>query len=364
VSHSTIDTPSLGDALNRYGPTAAREARAKGERPASRTIDIHAHVAIPEAARLAGPHIDRANAPLLRFSSALTREVSAQQEADRRVAITDPDDRVAVLDAQRIDLQVVAPPPGQCYYSVSPEIGAEAARLVNDGLVAFVERHPDRFLALGTAPMQDTAAAVAELRRCMSLPGMRGVQILTNVEGRELSDPAFEPFWREAEALGALVMLHPNAFTHGERLGDHYFSNLIGNPLDTTIALHRLIFDGVLARMPGLKILAVHGGGFLPAYSGRIDHGWGARRDSHAGLPRPPSAYLREIWIDSVVFTTHQLEYLARTHGAERVVMGSDYPFDMADYDPVEHVMGADLSDAEKAAIAGLNAARLLGLDP
>lgn len=363
MPHSTIDTPELGDALTRYGPTAARKAVARGQRPQSRTIDIHAHVAIPEAARLAAPHVNPADAPLVRFASALTREVSARQTEDRRVAITDLDDRVAVLDAQRIDLQVVAPPPNQCYYHIPTDVAVEASRLVNDGLSAFVQRQPDRFLALGTVPLQDTVAAVAELRRCMALPGMKGVQVLTNLCGRELSDPVLEPFWREAEALGALVMLHPNGFTEGQRLADHYFSNVIGNPFDTTLALHRLIFDGILERMPDLKILAVHGGGFLPAYSGRIDHAWGARQDCRANLPHPPTHYLRKIWVDSVVFTNHQLEYLARVQGIDRVVMGSDYPFDMADYDPVEHIMGTQgLSEADKSAIAGRNAERLLGL--
>lgn len=362
MGHSTIDTPELGDLLTRFGPTSAREAVACGQRPASRTIDIHAHVAIPEAARAAAPHVNPADAPLVRFASDLTRAVSARQTEERKMAMTDLDDRVAVLDAQRIDLQVVAPPPNQCYYFEPIAVALTASRLVNDGLSAFVARRPDRFLALGTVPMPDADAAVAELRRCMGLPGMKGVQVLTNVNGRELSDPAFEPFWREAEALGAVVMLHPNGFTDGARFCDHYFSNVIGNPLDTTMALHRLIFDGVLERMPELKILAVHGGGFLPAYSGRIDHAWGARRDSRAGLPKPPTHYLRRIWVDSVVFTPHQLEYLARVHGVDRLVMGSDYPFDMADYDPVEHVMGADLSDPDKARIAGLNAAQLLGL--
>jgi aminocarboxymuconate-semialdehyde decarboxylase len=210
--------------------------------------------------------------------------------------------------------------------------------------------------------MTEPEAAVAELERCMGELGLKGVEVLTNIDGAELADPKFAPVFEKAQALGAVVMIHPNGFTQGERFRDYYFSNVIGNPLETAVAIHHLIFSGTLERLPELKILAVHGGGFLPSYSGRIDHAWGARADSNAGLPRPPSEYLRRIYFDSVVFTDHQLEYLVRLYGADRIVMGSDYPFDMADYDPVEHVVSSGLSDDEKAKVGGLTAAKLLGL--
>ncbi len=158
-----------------------------------------------------------------------------------------------------------------------------------------------------------------------------------------MSDPAFAPFWKKAEELGALVVIHPNGFTHADRFTRFYFNNVIGNPLETTIALHYLIFDGVLERHPNLKILAVHGGGYLGAYSGRIDHAWGARSDSHGDLPKPPTSYLKKIYFDTVVFTPIQLEALVKTFGADHVVMGTDYPFDMADFDPIEHVVSSGL---------------------
>ena len=144
--------------------------------------------------------------------------------------------------------------------------------------------------------------------------------------GHELSEPAYAPFWQKAEELGALVVIHPNGFTDAKRFTRFYFNNVIGNPLETTIALHYLIFDGVLERHPDLKILAVHGGGFLPAYSGRIDHAWGARSDSHGELPQPPTGYLKKIYFDTVVFTPHQLAELVRLFGADHVIMGTDYP--------------------------------------
>jgi aminocarboxymuconate-semialdehyde decarboxylase len=157
--------------------------------------------------------------------------------------------------------------------------------------------------------------------------------------------------------------MHPTGFTHGQRLLNHYFNNVIGNPLETTVAASHLIFDGVLERHPDLKILAVHGGGFLPAYSGRIDHAWGARSDSHGELPQAPTSYLKKIYFDTVVFTLHQLAELVRLFGADHIIMGTDYPFDMADYDPIGHVAAVDGFDASTiAALTGGNARRLLGL--
>ena len=249
------------------------------------------------------------------------------------------------------------------YESVPLDIAVKAARMVNDGLAEYVARKADRFVALGTVPLINGAEAAKELERCMTSLGMKGAEILTNVAGRELSEPDFAPFWQKAEALGALVVIHPNGFTDAKRLTRFYFNNVIGNPLDTTIALHYLIFDGVLERHPKLKILAVHGGGYLPAYCGRIDHAWGARSDAHGDLPHPPTSYLKKIYFDTVVFTPHQLAELVRLYGADHVIMGTDYPFDMADYDPIGHVASTDGFDAATiAAIAGGNARRLLGI--
>jgi aminocarboxymuconate-semialdehyde decarboxylase len=261
-----------------------------------------------------------------------------------------------------INFQLVMPPPPQCYYTVPVEIAVGAARIVNDGIAEFVSKKPDRFAGLGSVPMPDGNEAAKELERCVHRLGLKGAQILTNVAGRELSDPAFEPFWKKAEELSAFIVLHPSGFTEGKRFARFSFSNTIGNPLETTIALHYLIFDGVLERHPNLKILAVHGGGYLGAYPGRIDHAWGARSDAHGTLPQPPTSYLKKIYFDSVVFTPEQLAELVRLYGADHVIMGTDYPFDMADYDPIGHVASAGLDAAAVAAVAGGNAKRLLGL--
>ncbi len=229
----------------------------------------------------------------------------------------------------------------------------QAARALNDGIAEYVGKHKDRLVALGGVPMQDGNEAAKELERCMKQLGFKGVEILTNVNGKELSDPAFAPFWKKAEELDALVLIHPTGFTQPQRFARFYFNNVIGNPLDTTMALHYLIFDGVFERHPKLRVLAVHGGGFLGAYSGRIDHAWGARSDAHGDLPKPPTTYLRRnVYFDTVVFTPHQLEALVKTYGADRIVLGTDYPFDMLEYDPVGHVASVEsFDDAARAAI-------------
>ena len=358
--HSTVDMTELGDAPNRYGPSSARPAGGGDRAKVPRTVDAHSHILIRDAAEYAAPHVDPSRIPLLKFSNAATREINAVQDADRRETMVSQSDRIAVLDAMGIDLQIVAPLPPQCYYDIPLDHAVRASRMVNDGVAAWVEAAPERFAGLGTVPLQDGEEAARELHRAMKDLRLAGVQILTNVAGAELSDERFAPFWRAAEETGALVMIHPNGFTHGERMSDHYLSNVLGNPLETALALHHIIYSGLLERLPGLRILAAHGGGLLPSYAGRIDHAWGARRDAGTVLKEAPSRSLARVHFDSVVFTTHQLEYLVRLYGPERIVMGTDYPYDMAEYDPVQLVTTAELSDEAMALVGGGNALRLL----
>jgi aminocarboxymuconate-semialdehyde decarboxylase len=349
---------------NKYGPSAARSHGRPGRsvRPQSVTIDVHSHVAVPEAAQFVAPHLDMATVPLAHFATAESKALNQKQEADIR-ARRDHKHRLADLDAMGIDVQMIAPPPLQCYYTVPLDIAVKAARIVNDGIAAFCAKHDDRLKGFGSVPMSDGREAANELEHCVKQLGFTGVEVLTNVGGKELSDPAFAPFWKKAEELGVLVMIHPNGFTEAGRLSRFYFNNVIGNPLETSLALHYLIFDGVLERHPKLKILAVHGGGYLGAYPGRIDHAWGARSDAHGALPQAPTTYLKRVYVDTVVFAPYQLAELVRVFGADHVVMGTDYPFDMADYDPIGHIAAVEGFDQTTvAALAGGSAKRLLGL--
>jgi aminocarboxymuconate-semialdehyde decarboxylase len=355
----------MADMWNKYEPTAARKRGKPGRetRPKSTTIDMHAHVAVPRAAEIAGSHVDPKTVPLDYFSTPETKALMAKQAADIAQGIRPTDVRFRTMDDMGVDMQLISPGPPQIYYTVPLDIAVQATRALNDGIAEYVGKHPDRLVALGGVPMIDGNEAAKELERCMKQLKFKGVEILTNVAGKELSDPAFAPFWKKAEELDALVMIHPNGFTHADRLTRFYFNNVIGNPFETTIALHYLIFDGVFERHPNLRVFAVHGGGYLGGYSGRIDHAWGARSDAHSSLPKPPTHYLKKnVYFDTVVFTPIQLEMLVKTFGADRVVLGTDYPFDMADFDPIEHVVSTGFDASTTAAIAGSNAKRILGL--
>jgi aminocarboxymuconate-semialdehyde decarboxylase len=353
----------MNDVWNTFTPTAARKhSPNRVNRLPMQTIDIHSHVGVPAAARETERLFGWVHYSATHFASAVTTALNQQQELDRASRMTQYDDRLRDLDAAGIDIQLVMPAPPQCYYTVPLEIGVRASRMVNDGLAEYVARRPDRFRAFGTVPLQNGPAAAEELDYVVRVLGFKGVQILTNVAGRDLSDPDLEVFWERAERIGAVVFLHPNGFTEGQRLSRFYFNNLIGNPLDTTVALHYLIFDGVMEQHPDLKILAAHGGGYATSYAGRMDHAWGARSDTRAYLPQAPTTYLKRIYFDSVVFTPEQLEALVRFVGPDHVLMGSDYPYDMADSEPVSHITSSALSSTDIAAICGGNAKRLLAL--
>jgi aminocarboxymuconate-semialdehyde decarboxylase len=184
------------------------------------------------------------------------------------------------------------------------------------------------------------------------------------VAGEDLSGERFRKIFARIEELGMLIFMHPTGFPEARRFADHYLVNVIGNPLDSTVAVHHLIFGGVLHAHPNLKLVIAHGGGYLPAYSGRIDHAAAARPDCCEQIHRMPTEYLKRLYFDTIVFTHHQLEYLVDQYGADHVLMGTDYPADMGEIDPIGFVEGAaGLDDGERRAILGRNAARLLNIE-
>ena len=329
------------------------------------TVDLHCHMFVPAAAEAVAGAFDMETDGLHRFSSEASRQVNARQADTIQEQLVLVERRLADMDRMGIDVQALSPVPLQYYYALEPDLGRTAVRLINDEIATVVEAHPDRFVGLAGLPMQDPEMAVSELDRVVKELGFRGIELSTNVNGDELSNSRFNNVFAKAEELDILILLHPNGFSDGRRLQDHYFINVIGNPLDSTVAVSHLIFDGVLDRYPGLKICVVHGGGYLPAYSGRIDHAHAAREDSRRCIKEPPTSYLRKLYFDTVVFTEHQLEYLVGLYGSDHIVLGTDYPFDMGMYDPVGFVDGtAALTKSDKEAIVGGNAARLLKIFP
>ncbi len=338
--------------------SASLRARA-GARSA--TVDIHCHVLTPEAAALMKDVVDPSREPSLTFVNEATRAVNRKQEETIRGQLTSVETRLKDMDKAGIDIQAISPSP-QYFYWADPERGREAARLVNNRIAEIVASHPDRFVGMGTVPLQAPELAITELERMVNELGLRGVEIGTNVAGVELSDERFRPFFAKAQELDILIFMHPARFTQGQRLADHYFINVIGNPLDTTVAVSHLIFGGVLDAYPKLKICLAHGGGYAAAYSGRFDHAHWARPDCRRLIKNRPTSYLRKLYFDTIVFTHHQLEYLASVYGADHIILGTDYPYDMALPNAVSFVEKARLARADKASILGGTAARLLKL--
>jgi len=328
------------------------------------TVDIHCHVLTSKAAEMVAGHAAATRHPREEYANERTREVNRQQAERTRIQFTSVEKRLADMDRMGIDIQAISPSPNQIYYGAEPELGIATARVVNDNLAEIVGRHPDRFVALGTVPFQAPDLAVAELDRIHKLLGFRGIEIATNVAGEDFSAERFHKVFARIEELGLLIFMHPTGFPEARRFADHYLVNVIGNPLDTTVALHHLIFGGVLHDHPNLKLVAAHGGGYLPAYSGRIDHAAVARPDCCEKINRMPTTYLKRLYFDTIVYTHHQLEYLVEQYGADHVLMGTDYPADMGEVDPIGFIeSAAGLDDNERRAILGSNAARLLNIE-
>lgn len=267
---------------------------------------------------------------------------------------------LAVMDEQRIDLAVMSPSPILFHTQWPADAVLALHRRVNDELAQIGRAHPKRIAPIGTVPLQDPAAAVREFERCMAI-GLHGIEIETHAAGKNLDDPTLRPLFAAAESLGALIFLHPLMVLGADRLRAHYLTNLLGNPTDTAVAIASLIFGGILDAHPDLKIVCAHGGGSAPALCGRWDHGSRVRPElSH--LKRLPSDALRQLHYDSLTHSPDTLELLVRAVGAERVVIGSDYPYDMGDPRAVEWIEKAPfLSAAQRELVLGQNALRLLG---
>ena len=220
-------------------------------------------------------------------------------------------------------------------------------------------------MGMGTVPLQDCDMAVAELDRTVKELGFRGVEISTNVRGVDLTRAGLEKFFARVEELGVMIFMHPFGTSLVGRMSDHYFPNTIGHPLESALAVGQLVFDGYLEKFPKLKICIAHGGGYIPAYYGRFEHAYAHRADCRVNIRKPPSHYLKKLHFDTVVFSDVELKHLIERWGADHIMLGTDYPFDMAEPDPVgflQRVKGVTTADMAK--VAGGNAARLLGIKP
>jgi aminocarboxymuconate-semialdehyde decarboxylase len=274
--------------------------------------------------------------------------------------LVDMEVRLSDMDRQGVDVQALAVPPMLFGYKEPPEIGLAVTRAINSALLKIARVRPDRFQVLADLPLGDPAAAAVEVNLLASEPLVRGVQIGTHVGTQHLDDPAFEPVWAALEESNLAVLVHPYAMNALGWPPRYHLGNLIGNPVESTVAIATLIFGGVLSRHPGLRFAFVHGGGAAPYLIGRWDHGWECRPEARQHIDEPPSKYLCRLFIDIVTHDRLSLEMLGRRVGWDRVVLGTDHPFDMAEHDPVGRVRALGLAEADEARVLYRNAEALL----
>lgn len=267
--------------------------------------------------------------------------------------------RLKRLDQLKIDVQIISPVPSLMFTLYPTEEALAVTRAQNDGISQIVKDHKGRFEGLCSVPIQDPVAAVPELERAIKTLGLKGVEIGTNINGLNLDDRSLWPFYRKVQELDVPIMVHPINVAAADRLGKYYLSNLVGNPLDTSIAIASIIFGGVLDEFPKLKLFFVHGGGFTPYQRGRLDHGYNVRPEPKEIITKKPGSYLPKIYVDTITHYDPALEYLVKTFGSSKVLLGSDFPFDMGPKDPLEIVRKIRVSQEDKKKIYSANAAKL-----
>lgn len=327
-------------------------------------IDIHAHFAPAESLKVASDIGKRHGMKLGKNERG--REIVSRDGkpflSQLKAEFFDLDLRLSIMDSQGVDMQALSPASTYFFYWMAAEESLEYAQWLNDRLAEAAAKHPTRLVALGSVPMQDSAKAVGELERAVTKLGLRGVEIATNINGRYFDDPAFNPFWEAAQALDSLIFVHPNQVVGADRMKEFNLANLIGNPTDTSLAFAKLIFSGVLQRYPRLKFLLAHAGGFLPYTWGRLDRGYRIQDSAAAKIPKAPGEYIKLLNFDTITHSTMALEYLVANFGADHVVLGSDYPYDMGDPEPVASLRAARIDYSSLERIASTNACKLLGI--
>ena len=275
-----------------------------------------------------------------------------------------PEERLTDMNSLGVDMHVVSPYVGFYNYHLDTKIAAATAQAINDEISGMTRTWPQRFAGLGTVPMQDVKAAISEMERCMTQLGLKGVEINDHVNGRTLDEPEFRPFWKAAEQMGAVVFFHQGGETLvSPRTKRYHLPNSIGNLVDRAVTFATLVSGGVMDECPGLKIVLGHGGGYTCYGIGRMDHAWQARAEARVHTAKPPSGYLRHFYYDCIVYTESALRFLIDTVGVDRVVFGTDWPYDMALDWPVSWILSMEsLSQEEKEAILWKNLERLLNL--
>jgi len=328
-----------------------------------KVIDVHAHILNEDTMRLIAKE-----APAVGLSFKPIDKEFAVFEIGGIVykpfprGAWDLEQRFKDMATAGVDMHVISNTPQTFLYNLDGALNATVAAIQNDQIAKHIKDHPGRFYGLATLPMQAPDKAAAELRRAMKTLGLKGAQIGSNINTRNLDDPAFAPVWEAANELKALIMVHPTQVAAADRLKNYYLTNLIGNPLDSTIAVASLVFGGVVERHPNIKFFFVHGGGFAPWQAGRFAHGWQVRNEPKVHLKdHGPEKALDTLYYDTILHAQPQLASLVSMIGPGRVVLGSDYPYDMGTLECARQVKALSISEADKTKILTSTPLKLLG---
>ena len=318
----------------------------------ARTIDTHTHILTLETAALITKASPKTPVTITTQDADFsTLDVAGVVYKDFPTGGFDIPRRLKDMDATGVDVHVLSATPQTYLYGLGDELSPLVAQIQNDQMAKHVAAHPTRFMAIGTLPLGQPAKAADELKRIITKHGFKGAMFASNFLGKNLDDPMFEPLWAAAEQLGAFMFVHPNNIAGADRLKSYYLANLIGNPLDTTIAAASLIFGGVMDRFPKLKVMLAHGGGFTPYQAARWEHGWAVRGETKVHVKTQPKGIAKRFIYDTILHNDQTLEAMIGLVGADKVMLGSDYPYDMGMMDCVKHVRGLKISDADKTAI-------------
>lgn len=327
-----------------------------------KTVDVHSHVLpseMMEAIR------ERPRDYQMRVEGSGEKETFIRDDRHSTPVYAefhDAEAKVAGMDRKGIDISVLSVTPVVFFYWLDADAGLAASRLLNDGIARMVAARPDRLRGMATLPMQDPDAAVTELERVVREHGFRSVELGCRVRGELLAERRFRPVLRRAQELGVFIFTHPYvAGSLPPDLGCYYLGNLAGLPLDTALMAAHLMFSGALDELPRLDIVLAHGGGYLPYQIGRLEHGYKVRKEARANTARSPLELLRRFHFDALTHDADALRFLVQKVGAERVMIGTDAPFDMAEEDPLAMISTLPLTDRQREQILGLNALALLG---
>jgi len=323
-------------------------------------IDMHAHLMIPQMYRITGPHSMFVKSNTDPNMSEAAKQVVREREAFIEQRMSDTTERLDRMDAMGVDVQVLSSSlVQQCTYWAEPQESLRMERMLNERMAEVVAAHPQRYIGLGGVPLHAPELAALELTRCMTELKLAGVGISTTARDMELGDRRLRPFWEAAEAHGAVVYIHP-AGNPDRRFEKWYLWNSIGQAFEEAMAIASLIYEGILDAYPKLKICVSHGGGYMPYYMGRIARNYLDKPATRVNMSKSPADYLRMLYFDSCVYETEVLEALVKRVGADRVLLGSDYP--VGEPKPIEFIESCALSAQQKADIIGGNAARLFGI--